>query len=74
MAMRPARGRARPATAMVLFSRLIRFPMEVITAASITIRAIFTNSVGWKLKGPIPSHRFFPLASVPTMLTAIIST
>ena len=73
MATNPAMGRVRATTYPIFFHLLIFMPMVVITAARSTIRAILTNSVGWKLKGPTPSQRFLPLTSRPTRLTAIIS-
>ena len=46
MATRPAMGSVMATTYPILRHLLIFIPMVVIMAASITIRAIFTNSVG----------------------------
>ena len=70
----PAIGMASPITRNILFHSLTFAPIRVISTARKMIRAIFTNSVGWKLREPTPSHRFLPFTSLPTRVTAIIST
>ena len=40
-------------------------PRRLITTARTMMSDIFTSSVGWKLAPPMPSHLFFPLASMP---------
>lgn len=70
----PAIGKAATMTAAIAFQLLILLPIWVIMAASSTIRAIFTNSVGWNWTGPTTSQRRFPFTTFPTRDVNIIST
>ena len=61
-------------TRTIFFQVFTLAPMRVISTARKMISAIFTNSVGWKLKEPMPNQRFLPFTFLPTRVTAIIST